>query len=112
MSKLSVLNEIALERQRQDNKWGVQNHPSFDWRNEHDTFSDRCLYNMENARLSCDYEHQHGHGDWRGILKEEYYEAMYEAACHNEPKLRTELIQCAAVIVAWIECIDRRNGSD
>ena len=41
---------------------------------------------------------------YRDIFLEEVFEAMAE---HNPDKLRAELIQCAAVAIAWAEKIDR-----
>jgi hypothetical protein len=45
--------------------------------------------------------------DWTGILLEEIYEALSEA---NATALRTELVQCGAVIAAWIEDLDQREA--
>jgi hypothetical protein len=79
-----VLRDVHFERHRQDEKWGEQNHTD---------------------------------SLWSHILGEEYGEACRAV---NEvvwgglstAHLREELIQVAAVAVAWIECIDRRaNGS-
>lgn len=78
-----VLLWVEEERDRQDNKWGEQNHT---------------------------YQ-------WTSILGEEYgevCEAMNRVLFgSNKEKavadLRMELIQCAAVCVAWIECLDRNN---
>jgi hypothetical protein len=45
---------------------------------------------------------------WAHILTEEFYEALAEA---DPEKLREELVQVAAVAVAWVECLDRmRRG--
>jgi hypothetical protein len=46
---------------------------------------------------------------WLLIALEEVFEALVE----DDPvKLRAELVQAAAVLVAWIEAIDRRAGRD
>ena len=42
---------------------------------------------------------------WDGILLEEVYEAFAE---EDPIKLRSELVQVAAVAVQWIAAIDRR----
>ena len=85
--KLTILKEISLERNRQDEKWGEQNHNNF---------------------------------IWATILGEEYGEACQ--ASFNEwfdpatspiagtIRIREELIQVAAVAVAWIEAIERRGS--
>jgi NTP pyrophosphatase (non-canonical NTP hydrolase) len=85
-----VLEEVRWERERQDEKWGESNHD---------------------------------HSVWSLILAEEVGEAARAAlrlrfdsssqaglATQNEETLREELIQAAAVAVAWIEAIDRRRG--
>lgn len=78
-----VLDHVAAERERQDEKWGEQNH--LDW-------------------------------VWNAILMEEVGEAAEEvlttafgAAAKGHGDLRSELVQVAAVAVAWIEAIDRRK---
>lgn len=78
-----IIQQILDERERQDAKWGEQNHD--------------------------DYR-------WLAILTEEVGE-LAQAALHDEfggkhaGTLRDELIQAAAVAVAWVECIDRRAKS-
>lgn len=77
-----VLCEVATERGRQDSKWGEQNHSP---------------------------------AQWMTILAEEFGEAAKEACDAEFPKpwgdpqakLRAELVQTAAVAVAFVECLDR-----
>jgi len=74
----SVFDQVADERSAQDNRWGEQNHDN---------------------------------GTWSLVLGEEYGEACQAALQHSptDPTdLRAELIQVAAVAVAWVECIDRK----
>jgi len=70
-----VVVDVLRERQRQDEKWGTQDH---------------------------DYPR------WRVILGEELGEAdrAYLDAADSRNH-RAELVQCAAVLVAMIECGDR-----
>jgi hypothetical protein len=68
-----VLREIQAERERQDIKWGQQDH---------------------------DF------GTWLQILMEEIGEASKDNLDGRDP--RGELIQCAAVLVNWIESLIRR----
>lgn len=99
MSQQSILSEIAEERARQDAKWGQQNWPD-------GTGLDRHL-NMTHvhiARAKCDYARRDGTITYRHILKEEILEAFAEA---DPVALRKELLQSAAVIVQWMERIDR-----
>jgi hypothetical protein len=95
--KERVLTDVRTERSRQDNLWGVQNHDS---------------------------------GIWALILGEEFGEACQaaldvrygqvtdtgpSAARINDNKvmqLRSELIQVAAVAVAWVESIDREKSHE
>lgn len=86
----SLLEEVYRERKRQIMKWGVQYHP---------------------------------HADWALILLEEVGEAAQEATelhlrghrmdseTHERRtrNLRKELIEVAAVALAWVEDIDTRN---
>lgn len=97
-STQDVLEEIRIERQNQDHKWGQQNHPN-------GTGSDFDKMMAQTARSACDTAFANGEGNWRLILNEEFCEALAE----NDPiKLRTELLQTAAVCVAWVEAIDRQ----
>ncbi len=90
--------EIRKERERQDKKWGEQNHPDGTSR-KHDEFYAEC------AKSECQELAKKGRCTWRDILYEEVREAFAES---DSEKLKTELIQCAAVIKQWIECIERR----
>jgi hypothetical protein len=106
-----VLSEILAERITQDDKWGEQNHPDLsgdatsqcDAREMFNQWADN--YRAINAGTYDPRDLDHSL-DWTGILLEEVYEAVAEA---NPAKLRTELVQVAAVAVAWIEAIDRRH---
>jgi NTP pyrophosphatase (non-canonical NTP hydrolase) len=77
-----ILGEVAEERISQDAKWGEQNHLDFVW---------------------C------------AILGEEVGEvanAILEGTFSDAPlaHVRDELVQVAAVAVAWVEAIDRRRS--
>lgn len=94
-----VLRQISKERDRQDAKWGEQNHPD----------GTGFAYMRERARISrreCDAAFAAGQGTWRHVLREEYHEAL---ACDDPAELRAELLQVAAVAAAWIQAIDRRK---
>jgi hypothetical protein len=92
-----VLADIDAERDAQDAKWGVQNH-----RNGTGTARQRMQANT--ARKVCDDAALIGIVSWANILDEEVAEAEAE---RDPAALRVELVQSAAVIVAWIECLDR-----
>lgn len=96
-----VLAEIAVERHRQDEKWGEQNHPDGTGGSVMQGFATE-------QRARTQFLAGLGGVSWRDILLEEVYEAMAE----EEPaKLRAELVQVAAVAVAWAEAIDRRTST-
>jgi hypothetical protein len=113
-----VLDEIADERARQDAKWGEQNHPDLDphdigsvVRNEYAFRADRWKeINARRAGDGCEVKYRdpaEACTAWDGVLLEEVYEALAEA---DPVKIRAELIQVAAVAVAWAEAIDRRSN--
>ena len=102
--------EIRAERARQDARFGEQNHP--DLAGDAET---QCDAREMFARYAGNYRDINDgtfdprdtdpRQDWTGILLEEVYEALAES---DPVKLRTELIQTAAVCVAWVEHLDRR----
>lgn len=94
-----TLREVAMERARQDAKWGEQNHPM--------GTSDRLGYAAETAKMLCKREAACGTVTWRHIIEEEFWEAMAE---EDPARLRAELVQVAAVAVAMIECLDRKSA--
>lgn len=98
---LSVLRDITKERERQDAKWGEQNHPSV---TESPTRAEAAWI----ARVACDEAAKVGKLTWEHIALEEFHEALEQGAASDDVKLREELVQCAAVFVAWIECLDRK----
>lgn len=93
----TVLWDIAEERERQDAKWGEQHH-----KNGTDPANEKLA---DRAKAYNDLQAITGSGDWCGILFEEVFEAFAEL---DDVKLREELIQVAAVAVAWVEDIDSR----
>jgi len=95
-----VLSEVAAERNAQDEKWGQQNHPD-------GTGGEYRAVMAEMARLRCQDAARAGAVGWMHILDEEVGEAFAET---DSAKLRAELVQVAAVAVAWVEAIDRRQA--
>lgn len=92
----SVAREVIQERVRQDAVWGEQNHPN----GTSGIYGKSARY----YRDMCSKKHDAGYGTWLDILLEEVYEAAAEV---DPASLRDELIQVAAVAVAWVECLDR-----
>lgn len=118
-----ILGEIEEERARQIVLWGVQGHDAFD-RTEIDfeenvhafsplyTVAEQVadLYGIprgRDAKRTCQDEARNGDASWTAIVVEELAEAVEEAALGDLVALRTELVQTAAVVVAWIEDLDR-----
>lgn len=109
-----VLHEVLAERMRQETKWGEQNHPDFDTvllGREGGCSAERMSAEYEvpseaRGKFLCQDAFQKGRGTYAHILIEEVAEAV--GAC-NQPraKLREELIQVAAVAVAWVEKLGR-----
>lgn len=93
----SVLDEVQVERDRQNAKWGEQNHQVGG-------------YFRRPIELADDLRRwlREGSAAWELILLEEVAEAW--DAIGNENALRAELVQVAAVAVAWVEAIDRREA--
>lgn len=97
-----VVQEVLSERGAQGRKWGEQNPP--------DGTGGAYDANMADLwRKACQREFDEGRGTWKVILLEEVYEALAEA---DPVDLRAELLQVAAVAVAWVEAIDRRPDVD
>lgn len=95
---LGVLAEVCAERVRQDDKWGPQNHPDGTGRP-----GDVDMATLDRAKCKANGPDQ---DNWRDILQEEISEAFAET---DPILLRAELVQVAAVAVAWAQAIDRRQ---
>lgn len=98
----SILNSIRAERERQQNKWGEQNHSIIEWQ--------AILMEEvgEAAKEAVGFHFKHPYKD--GIA--EYQELAGDNYIVQKIRLlnyRKELIQIAAVAVQMIECLDR-NG--
>lgn len=99
----NVCEEVCDERAQQDAKWGQQNHP--DGTGTGSGSAPLAEWARDQARTRCNAKFAAGRGTWELILAEEFWEAIAET---DPTKLRAELIQIAAVAVAWVEAIDRR----
>lgn len=96
-----VLSQVLAERVAQDAKWGEQNHAD-------GTGAEHYVAMADEAREDVElFVAQHSGPEWALVLLEEVYEALAE---HDPAKLRAELLQVAAVAVAWAEAIDRRTA--
>lgn len=112
-----VLVAIVEERDRQDAKWGEQNHPDDAPGSWWVGSPDRGAAERRAEHFEVPSEHRakfligeaarRREVTWPHILIEEVAEAV--AVVHDPAKLRAELVQVAAVAVAWIEALDRRS---
>jgi hypothetical protein len=93
-----VHGDVARERAAQDAKWGEQNHPD-------GTRGPGSVTRANDARRWTNMQAAEKTLCWVDILEEEVAEALAES---DPAKLRAELVQVAAVAMAWIEAIDRR----
>ena len=104
-----IIEQIKAERIRQDNKFGVTSHDSVNptiprkFRNK---FYGIC--SEEEARERCEGNHLHKSITWSHIFIEEVAEVVNSK---DERDRREELIQVAAVCIAWLEDIDRKKES-
>lgn len=113
MSQKSILNEIVEERKYQDNKFGKQVHPCLDQtllNREGSCTSDRMCQHFEipteaRAKFLCDNSFKAGQGTYAHIAIEELSEAVSQFDIYTR---RAEVIQLAAVCVAWVESIDHQ----
>lgn len=115
MSSREALVEVLAERRRQDAKWGEQNHPNLSPEHSLTDTAERIAEDMgvpsaNTARQRVENLAKRGALGYADIALEEFCEAIEAAAEGNDAHLREELIQTAAVLVAWVECVDRRNA--
>jgi len=92
----NALSDVLAERKAQDAKWGEQNHDMFTW----------VTILMEEVGEFCKevltLKFHQGSTDGQCGSTEEFLEHIAKCA-------RVEAVQVAAVALAIVECIDRRN---
>jgi hypothetical protein len=94
--------ELRRERIAQQKKWGEQNHPD-------GTGEDLWKHRAQNAKEMTDLAAKTGALTYMDILFEEVAEAFAES---DKAKLRVELVQVAAVALAWLEKLERETGTE
>jgi glutamate synthase domain-containing protein 1 len=100
IKQAKIFNEIFIERNSQDKKWGEQNHPMI-LANNHEHYRGMAIITKTINELANVANEK----SWDNII----FEEMYEAFSEKDPKLqRAEMVQVAAVAVAIIENLDRR----
>lgn len=116
-SVFEVVLDVVRERSAQDVKWGEQNLPDGTGPHTHPLeFHEARVFHNDFApllaRIATATTDQHaadGTVTYRDILLEEVFEALAES---DPAKLRTELVQLAAVAVQWVEAINRREAGN
>lgn len=97
-----TLAAVRAEVREAFQNWGVQNHPS--------TPDPKHRYTLvmteRNAKLQCEKARKNGRLTWAHILVEEVAEAV-DAPTPQERI--AELVQVAAMAVAWIDSIQRNE---
>lgn len=58
------------------------------------------------SAAQCEHAFEHGHPTWRDVIMEKFYVAI---ASQNHRDLREGLVELGAIVVAWIEDLDRRE---
>lgn len=107
LERSPALAEVAAERDRQDRKWGEQNHPLTEPIYAGDVVRRAREYEVPSAtraRFLCELAADRGELTWAHILVEELAEFI---DADSPADARAELVQVAAVAVAAIESIDR-----
>lgn len=94
-----VLEDVVTERLRQEKLGVAHRSEGVDWR----SCADPLLEGGDDRRLAILTEEV-------GECARAILEAVYEGAGAPDGPLRAELVQTAAVAVAWVEAIDRRNA--
>lgn len=98
-SLAKVLADVTAERVAQDVMWGIQERP--------DGTSTARTAEADAAKRELERAKDDEAHTWRHILHEEVLEAFAE---EDQDRLRTELVQVAAVAVKWIQALDRRGS--
>jgi len=105
-----IFTEVKLERIRQNDLWGEQNHPSITpgltSRAGHEAAEYYEIPTEDDAKQMCEDAANTGGLSYTHIAVEELCEAV---EAKDDTDRREELVQLAAVVVAWIEAIDRRK---
>lgn len=107
MTRDLIFADINAERDKQHLRWGEQHRPNTKEGVDVAAVShvrDRLRQLCNQAEEDGPMSGYTGGASWQHILDEEIYEAYAEM--HNKEAMREELIQAAAVIVAWIEDLD------
>lgn len=104
-----IIHEIRQERSHQIAKWGDRSWGHFDV-SQLGGSNAHLLPDLGSARRTVEDEVRGDRLTWTSIAVEELCEAVDAALNQDIPALRGELVQLAAVVLAWIEDLDRRRS--
>ena len=97
---IMMMTAVREERKRQLEKWGVQRHPD-------GTGTSMAGLIADQWKKVCDAKHDANDDNWATIAAEEFFEGLAET---DKRKLFEEVVQMAAVFVAWGEdLIDQKR---
>ena len=100
--RAAIFAEVLDERERQDKKWGEQNHEIC-----YEAGSVGARHYSDLCKRACEAASLNRRVTWHDILAEEVAEVYAES---DPAKQRAELVQVCAVVFAMIECLDRKAG--
>lgn len=103
-----IFDEVTAERVKQNEKWGEQNHPSLHPAAANGAEQLLVINNLDEKGIKelVDDDAKNGNSNWVNISMEEFKESI---CAPTDYERRNELIQTIAVLVQWIECLDRNN---
>lgn len=118
-AQLTAVADVLTERDRQEFKWGEQNHPIVEEQHVAAPMVAICaarrhsVPTADSARALCDGLARQRRVTYADILVEEVAEAIEASAIHGDAsdESRAEWVQVAAVALAIVERIDRARNS-
>jgi hypothetical protein len=96
--RIDGVRAVVAEQGAQLRKWGEQKHP--------DLYLPADKFAEDRIKAIVDARSVSGSLTWQHIFEEEWTEAR---AAGDLEQLREELVQCAAVLLSWVNDIDRRG---
>lgn len=93
-----AFHDLLIEMRRGESDWG---------NNRPDGTRKKLGPLLEQVRLAVSAKENQREESWADVLVEEFLESI---TATDDPELRMELLQVAAVAMRWVEQIDKRNG--
>jgi hypothetical protein len=105
MLRGALIQDVLEERDRQDAKFGEQNHPALGAEGGGVDFIPSATF----FRNMCAQDIRRGEVNWVTILLEEVAELIEACAKGDKAERDAERVQCMAVLMAWAESDFRNN---